>query len=150
MRIYSGKGKPSILIDEVDYSVIAGYSWCIAGNGYAVARDKKSRKVIYMHRLLLNNPAGIVDHTNGDKLDNRRSNLRTCTNAQNSRNQKIRSNNTSGFKGVSKNGGRDKWEAYIRTNYKRKFLGYYDTPEEASKAYKNAALELHKEFARFV
>lgn len=148
MRIYNGVGKPSTLVDEGDYSVIEGYSWCVSVAGYAVARDRKTGKVIYMHRLLLNNPKGIVDHKNGDKLDNRRSNLRLCTNAENSRNQKIRSNNTSGFKGVSKDGRRQKWMAYIRTNYKRKFLGYYNSPEEASRAYESAALELHEDFAR--
>src|SRR4051812_16134246 len=94
--------KERILVDDTDYELLKSYSWCIAVNGYAVARHKKAGKVIYMHRLLLNAKKGqITDHINGNRLDNRRVNLRLCSAAQNAKNQARKVNNTSGFKGVS-------------------------------------------------
>jgi hypothetical protein len=89
-----------------------------------------------------------VDHINGDGLDNRRSNLRLATKAQNQRNQRLRRDNKSGFKGVCWDNRAKKWRALIRFNGKQKTLGYFDTPEEAYEAYCAAAIELHGEFAR--
>lgn len=90
-----------------------------------------------------------ADHIDGDPLNNRRSNLRVCTRRQNAYNQGIRSNNTSGFKGVSYSQSRKKWVARIRLpDGSRPELGGFDSPEAAGAAYKTAAERLHGSFAR--
>jgi hypothetical protein len=90
-------------------------------------------------------PVAFIDHINGDSVDNRFSNLREATNAENMRNTKRLRSNTSGFKGVSKfrNG---KWVAKIKINGKSFNLGYYCTPEEAFEVYKQRAKEAFGEF----
>ncbi len=90
---------------------------------------------------------GLVDHDNQNKLDNAWSNLREGTKSQNSGNSKIPSTNKSGFKGVSLCRMTYRWRASIRINGKEKNLGRYDTPEEASAAYEEAAIAHFGEFA---
>lgn len=91
---------------------------------------------------------GGIDHINGDKLDNRISNLRKASHRQNQCNRSRQSNNTSGFKGVSFHKGNNKWVARIGENGKRILLGYFDDRAEASAAYAAAAPRYHGEFAR--
>jgi len=86
-----------------------------------------------------------IDHIDGDKSNNRISNLRLATHEQNLYNQKVNSTNTSGYKGVVQYYSR--WRAYICINYKRINLGTFDTPEEAHKAYCEAADKHHGKFA---
>jgi hypothetical protein len=110
------------------------------------------KKTHLVHRLVMMaflglQPDELVDHINGDSLDNRLSNLRKCTLAQNGYNSKKPKNNKSGYKGVCFQ--QNKWRASIHVNGKQKFLGYYDTPEEAHAAYCAAAREYYGEFARF-
>ena len=90
-----------------------------------------------------------IDHINNDPADNRLSNLRACTQNQNQHNQKIRKTNTSGYKGVSWHKVRGRWRASIFVNSKQQHLGLFDSPEEAHKAYCEAAARLHGEFANF-
>lgn len=93
-------------------------------------------------------PIGFIDHINGVSDDNRCVNLRVVTNTQNLQNQKIRSTNTSGYKGVSWNKQRLKWKAECCANYITTVIGYFDTPEEASKAYNAFAKVAHGAFYR--
>jgi hypothetical protein len=91
----------------------------------------------------------MIDHIDGDTRDNRRALLRPATNAQNQYNQGIPSHNTSGHKGVTWHRATQKWHAKIRHEGKRLHLGYFTDLEEAAKAYREAALKYHGEFANF-
>lgn len=91
----------------------------------------------------------LVDHRNGDSLDNRRANLRLCSYSQNTANSAIRRDNTSGRKGVSFQSGRKKpWIAKIQVEGRERYLGHYSTAEEAGEAYRIGAIEAFGEFAR--
>ena len=94
-------------------------------------------------------PVEHLDHINGNVQDNRLSNLRQATNAQNRYNMKLNIRNKIGLKGVSFAKGRNKWAAHISANGRSRTLGYFATPEEAHAAYCAAAKELHGEFANF-
>jgi len=89
-----------------------------------------------------------VDHKNSDSLDNRKSNLRICTMAQNNLNKSKRIIRTSKYKGLCHNKRHNRWIAYITLNRKTYHLGYFDDEIEAAKAYNEKAKELHGEFAR--
>jgi hypothetical protein len=109
---------------------------------------------MYAHRLAWvlhygEMPPPILDHADGNKGDDRIDNLRPATKAQNAYNSKLQSNNSTGFKGVhlSKKNGR--FQANIKGGGKNRFLGYFDTAEEAHAAYCSAAVKYHKDYARF-
>jgi hypothetical protein len=88
-----------------------------------------------------------IDHINGVRHDNRIENLRLATHGQNQQNCTMQANNTSGAKGVNKE--KNKWRARIMVENVAVHLGLFDTVEEASEAYKQAAIELHGEFANY-
>lgn len=94
-------------------------------------------------------PNGGLDHRNRNSLDNRWSNLREATQSMNVANTKIRSTNTSGFKGVHLRKRSNRWLAEIWKDGKKTFLGSYASAEEASAAYQKAAIERFGEFVRF-
>ena len=147
-------GKVAI-IDAADFDIVSQYNWnAVKGTTgwYAVAVNERYR-IVRMHRLLMKSERGVlVDHRNGDGLDNRRSNLRHSTVAQNRHNsRKTERPTTSTFKGV--NFCRDKprhrpWRAKIKIGGKSKFLGYYATETQAALAYDTAAKEHHGDFVR--
>jgi len=93
-------------------------------------------------------PGEIVDHINGDTLDNRKQNLRIATPLQNARNKKRAKNNTSGFKGVEWDPRRSKWRAAIVVQGRRRHLGHFDDAREASKRYEEAAKNIFGQFYR--
>jgi hypothetical protein len=88
-----------------------------------------------------------VDHINGNGLDNRRSNLRLCTNAENQHNARLRRDNTSGHKGVNWNSRDAAWQAQVMVNGRRTSVGYFKNLDDAVAAIKAARAELHGEFA---
>ena len=94
-------------------------------------------------------PNDFVDHANGNKQDDRISNLRAATKSQNSANTSAPTHNKSGLKGVSWENRAGKWKAQICYQNKRRWLGYFDTASEAHKAYCDEAVKLHGAFARF-
>lgn len=99
-------------------------------------------------RLLLRPATGLqVDHINHDIHDNRRINLRIATPSQNGQNRRKRSDNTSGYKGVSWKKANKAWQAYIKYKQKTIYLGLHNTPELAALAYNKKARELFGEFA---
>lgn len=89
-----------------------------------------------------------LDHADGDRQNNRFSNLREANHAENIMNAKLFATNVSGFKGVSWHRGAGKWQASIGLGGKSVYLGLHDTPQDAAAAYINAALAAHPEFAR--
>lgn len=114
-----------------------------------------NRSTVFLHRVILsrvlNRPLlsrEHVDHKNNNSLDNRRSNLRLATPLQNAQNARIRKDNTSGYKGVFWDKHAQKWRARIRVNKRYKYLGCFDTPEDAYKAYCQASRIYHGEFSR--
>ena len=137
------------LVDDEDFEWLNQWRWLYVSVGYAARMSgTEKRKMIYMHTMILNTPKGMEgDHINADKLDNRRLNLRNCSHAENNQNNRLRSNNTSGYKGVSRTKSGLKWRAYIKYNYKRKHLGEFDNIEDAARAYDAEAIKLFGEFA---
>jgi hypothetical protein len=89
----------------------------------------------------------LIDHIDGDGLNNCRSNLRAATVAQNQQNRGKPKNNSSGFKGVGWHKKTSKWRAYIRVQRVQRHLGFFNTKEEAAEAYRQAAEKIHKEYA---
>lgn len=88
----------------------------------------------------------VIDHVNGNKTDNRLCNLRLASVQQNIQNAKLSSHNRSGYKGVSKRRG--KWRAVIKVDGRQRFIGHYDCPIKAARAYDTAAAEYYGEYAR--
>ena len=128
------------LIDIDDVDKINQNKWCLTTNGYVITTI--NNKVIFLHRLIMNPDNNmVVDHINHNKLDNRKTNLRVCTQQQNSMNQTIHYDNTSGTAGVSWNKLKCKWEAYITFNYNTIHLGYFTNKEDAILARKEAEIK---------
>lgn len=149
-------------IDIEDWDKVRPYKWQAQsskrGVGVCASRTEHERqpyfgsvrkaKTILMHVMLLGIKGADVDHRNGDRLDNRRHNLRSSTRSQNCANQKVRSTNTSGFKGVGWKKDMAAWAARICVNYRRFHLGYFSSAEEAARAYDTAAQQYFGEFAK--
>lgn len=137
-------------ISLCDVGVAVKTKWTLSAQGYAVGRPPNATNAVKMNRLFLfgvgKNPS-IIDHINRDKLDNRRENLRICSQGQNSKNTSRPTNNSSGSKGVTKSRNGTKWRARIWNNRKEIHIGVFETLAEASAAYDNAAVELHGAFA---
>lgn len=153
-RIKLTQGKFAI-VDAEDYEKLSRYKWYAQRHGerwYAVRNEYLGGgeyRQIYMHREILNPPAGMeIDHINHDSLDNRRVNIRICTNSQNMMNGNSHKGSSSKFKGVFWHKLRRKWQAQIRKNYKAIYLGYYDSEVEAARTYDRAAKDLFGEFAK--
>ncbi len=96
----------------------------------------------------MDSPKSKVDHKNGNKLDNRKENLRLSTHSQNGCNRGKQVNNSSGLKGVTWNKERLAWHAQIGVRGKRIHLGYFSNPGLAAMAYNHAAIKHHGEFAK--
>lgn len=137
------------IIDLRDIGRVKDIAWTIDPRGYVAGRPSKSKSSVTLHRWILidgDSEVSTIDHVDGNKLNNKRCNLRQCSQAENSRNTKLAKNNSSGFKGVSLNAS-GKWRARIWKDWKEIHLGTFSTIEDAVSAYDKAALELHREFA---
>jgi hypothetical protein len=147
------KNKTAI-IDAEDAPKICGWNWSAYKGGrnfYAFRCETKNgkNKHVSMHRLILCAKSNLhVDHIDGNGLNNRKENLRMATRSQNQYNSRRRVDNPSGYKGVRSYKDTGKWQARITANKKQYHLGYFDTAEEAHKAYCEASKKLHGEFSR--
>ena len=157
-----GKKTLKAIIDDSDYELVSKYKWQAGRKKtphstnkiYDYVIGRVNGKLTSLHKFIMNTPKGMyVDHANGNGLDNRRSNLRVCTQSQNIANQAPRGT----YKGVtihkdkrcdgSLKPKRKIYQARIKVNYKYYSLGYFYTPEEAAKAYDKAAIKHFGEFA---
>lgn len=135
-------------VDSADLPLLKQFSWFAHSRrgliypATNVASGTRRQRTVSMYNLLLpaTSPEQRVDHVNRDTLDNRRANLRLVSCSENSINQKIRKDNSSGFKGVIRTRG--KFRATISAFGKRHHIGYFDTAQAAAKAYDNKAMEL--------
>lgn len=134
-------------IDEADWSLVQSLALYRGTNGYTCFStwENGAHRSQTLHRFLMNAPKGShVDHINGDKLDNRRENLRVVTPSRNQVNRKsLNKNNRSGVRGVDRSFG--KWRAQITVNRKNHYLGMYPTKEEAASVRREAELRFYGE-----
>ena len=147
------KGKETIVDDE-DYEFLMQWKWYASKIGrswYALRSTFSSGKrgSVYMHREIVQPEKGQeVDHINHNGLDNRRSNIRLCSHKENLTNVRPRIGYTSHYRGVHWYKNYQKWCARIMAGGQNFHVGYFDDEKEAAKAYNEAAIKHHGEFAR--
>jgi hypothetical protein len=154
--IYATRGE-EILVDDDYFEWLNQYKWFVNADGYAARTINhplgiRRQTMLPMHRLILGLEFGDPrkgDHRFGRKLDNRRSELRICSSIENSRNRLRNANNKSGFKGVTLHKRSLRWVAKIRVRGKGRYLGLYETAEEAHEVYCLWADMLFGEFSNY-
>lgn len=150
------KGKYLTLVSDRDFRQLSKYSWHVikerGGTKYAATSIKVNGryKRVLMHRMIMGEKLNfLIDHADGNGLNNTRENLRFCTYAQNNANSKVRSTNRVGFKGVKHIDNPTKpWLASIKHEGQQIYLGQYARVEDAARAYNEAAKKYYGEFAR--
>lgn len=141
-------------VDDADFEILNRFKWylkvCTKGNIYCRAPIYKNGKRIniLMHRFLLDCSIGeIIDHKDGNGMNNQRSNIRRCTHQQNAQNYRTPLTNKSGFKGVSFYKPTGKYVVYVKSNKKNLNVGYFTDLITAAHAYNEAAKKYYGEFA---
>ena len=144
LRNIQGKETGRTKIDIEDYDRVKAYKWH-KSHGYP--KTYLNGKKIYLSRFIMNAPSNmVVDHINHDPLDNRKCNLRLCTQGDNMANRKVQKNNSSGVTGVTWHSRTNKWRAYINKNHKKIYLGYYNDFDKAVEARKQAEKKYFGEY----
>jgi len=135
--------------------MLAPFRWRVVNN-YAATGNNQTEPMVYMHRLIMQPPDGmVIDHINGNKLDNRKCNMRVCTDLQNRFNNRPRRASQSQLKGVyerwipasGSKSGRSVYDASIRVNGKKRHIGTFQEKIDAVTAYNEAAKAAFGEFA---
>ena len=144
-------GNAILIVDAEDYDKIKDYRWCVHNKeGYCKVQHTSNKgSPVPLARYLMNAPKGMyVDHINHDPLDNRRSNLRICTAADNSRNKRVIAKESSQYKGVSRDTvNKELYRACISVDNNQIHLGVFQLEIDAALAYNEAAIKYHGEFA---
>lgn len=141
------------VIDEADAERVRARKWNAQKGGhtwyaYTMVRREGVQRSLSMHRFILEvGDDELIDHRNGDGLDNRRANLRSCSHAENLRNQRKRDDATSRFKGVHR-AANGRWRVEIEQNGERLTLGTFLDEERAARQYDRAARIFFGSFAR--
>lgn len=151
VRIPLSKGREA-LIDAADLELVSQFKWYaepLANTCYGANKNSgKSKQYLHRHIMGETDPTVLIDHRNGDGLDNRRLNLRRSTKKQNVQNSAGQVNTSSGYKGVSYVKKSGKWRAYIVPHKPAQIsLGTYELEEDAARAYDVAAKQYFGEFA---
>lgn len=142
-------------VDDWNYDWLMQWKWFALkckNSFYAGRMGKpneitKKRKIVLMHRIIMNTPNDqIVDHKDWNGLNCQEHNMRNCTHSQNHANKKKENKSSSKHKGVTWDKNKGKWAAAIKTKGIRKHLGYFDSENRAALAYNQAAKELFGEF----
>lgn len=147
----------SAIVDDEDYEELNKFKWYakkhrntfyVYRNSMKIEGYPKRKTGIKLHRVIMSAPKELqVDHKNGNGLDNRKENLRLCTNIQNHQNRKA-TERTSKYKGVHWHKATNKWQVQIRVACKRKHLGVFEDEILAAKEYDKEASAHFGEFAR--
>jgi len=154
MELELTRGQKTV-VDDADYDLVRGHKWHALhsrGSFYAARFEYNDGKqtIVLMHRLLLAAPKGmIVDHIDHDTLNNRRSNIRLCTHAQNMQNSKDRASSKTGLRNIRQEktaSGRLRWRACIKVNGKRVHK-YFPDAQSATAWAEVMRAQLHGEFA---
>lgn len=133
MKISLTRGKEAI-IDSDDFGKVSQSKWHFE-HGYA--RGSFNGRRVYLHQLIMQTKKGqVVDHINRNKLDNRKKNLRICSQSENMLNGGMWSHNSSGIRGVSRHSQMKKWRARVKIHGKEVHLGLFPTKKLASEALK--------------
>jgi len=145
--IFSKKyGKVVTVIDSEDIPRIRAFRWCVRGDGNNLV-VQSSVMGFYMHRLIMSFPVGgVIDHADGNTLNNTKANLRIATHSQNAMNRSLAINNKLGVKGVSLYRGKYRTQIFVKGT--PVFIGDFESIEEASLCYMLASVEYFGEFAR--
>lgn len=147
----------STFVDDDMYDLLKSMKWYILNSKYAISSKEYGK--ILMHRFIMNaNKNDLIDHIDGNSLNNQKCNLRKCTHSQNMKNRKSSKRSFSKYLGVSL--GRHKyktkkgdirtyeyWRCCLKTDNELLFIGHFNTEVESAIAYNEAALKHHKEFA---
>ena len=143
-------------VDAEDFEWLIQFNWyawrtktlwyAMRNESVAGADGRLVQHSVLMHRAIFGLETPLVDHIDGDCLNNRRANLRAATFAENARNGKMKSSNTSGVKGVHFDKDSGKWRAQIRVDRRTIPIGRYLDKEDAAKAYAEASLKYHGSF----
>lgn len=153
---YTGKHKRLVLLDKEDEWVLTNYSWTISLNSsghYRLVNSLRSRAYQefkayqFTHAIMGRPKEAVVDHINGNTLDNRKCNLQLISSINNRRKAGLRKNNSSGHPGIRWNKAARKWYTYITCGLNRIHLGSFDSLEEAIKVRDEAAIKYFGDFA---